>query len=222
MDPPLQALRGRLIVSCQPVVGGPMDRPEIVAAYARATLAGGAAGLRIEGIVNLAAVREVTRAPLIGLVKRAVPDSPVFITPQIADVTALAAAGADVVAIDATLRRRPAEVMDLIAAIHAAGCLVMADIATVEEARAAQALGADVIATTLSGYTGGAVADEPDFDLLRSLDGIGVPVIAEGRIKTPAAAAAAIRLGAFAVVVGSAITRPEHITAWFAEAVANA
>src|SRR5262245_38268309 len=91
----LKALRGRLIVSCQPVVGGPMDRPEIVVAYARAALAGGAAGLRIEGIANLAAVRPVTKAPIIGLVKRTVPASPVFITPEIADVAALARAGAD-------------------------------------------------------------------------------------------------------------------------------
>jgi putative N-acetylmannosamine-6-phosphate epimerase len=218
----LKALRGRLIVSCQPVVGGPMDRPEIVAAYARAALAGGAAGLRIEGIANLAAVRAATTAPIIGLVKRTVRASPVFITPEIADVIALAGAGADIVAVDATLRPRPINVADLVAAIHSAGRLAMADIARVEEAHAAAAQGADVIATTLSSYTGGAVPDEPDLDLLRSLRDIGVPVIAEGRIRTPAEAAEAIRLGALAVVVGSAITRPEHIAGWFAAAIANA
>ena len=111
---------------------------------------------------------------------------------------------------------------DLVAAIRAAGCLAMADISIVEEAHLASALGVDVIATTLSGYTGGTVPDEPDFDLLRELREIDVPVIAEGRIRTPAQAAEAMRQGAFAVVVGSAITRPEHITGWFATAIADA
>ena len=103
----LEQLKGRLIASCQPVTGGPMDRPDIVAAMALAALDGGAAGLRIEGLDNVRAVRAATRAPLIGLLKRDLDDSPVRITPFATDVADLIAAGADFVAVDATSQTRP-------------------------------------------------------------------------------------------------------------------
>jgi putative N-acetylmannosamine-6-phosphate epimerase len=215
----LDRLRGRLVVSCQPVAGGPMDSPAFVAGLALAALAGGAAGLRIEGLANLRAVRAVTDRPVIGLVKRAEPDTDVFITPLPADVAALGEAGADIVAFDATLRARPAPVAALVAAAHAAGVLAMADLATEADAAAARAAGADILGTTLSGYTGGSVPEEPDLALVAALARLGCPVFAEGRLRTPAQARAAIAAGATAVVVGSAITRVEHITSWFAEAV---
>jgi N-acetylmannosamine-6-phosphate 2-epimerase/N-acetylmannosamine kinase len=111
---------------------------------------------------------------------------------------------------------------DLHAAIRRAGRLAMADISTAAEARAAVAMGVDFVGTTLSGYMEGPVPEAPDFALLGAIAGCGRPVIAEGRIRSPEQARAAIEAGAFAVVVGSAITRPEHITEWFATAVAGA
>ena len=218
----LQRFASSLVVSCQPVPDGPLDHPEQVVGFALAALASGGRGLRIEGIANLKAVRAATDAPIIGLIKRDLDDSPVRITPFLDDVAALAEAGADIIAFDATHRARPVAVADLCAAVHAHGRLAMADISTIEEARAAVALGVDVIGTTLSGYTGGPEPDDPDFPLLAAAVRLGRPVIAEGRIRVPEQAAEAIRLGAHGVVVGSAITRPEHITHWFADAIATA
>jgi N-acetylmannosamine-6-phosphate 2-epimerase/N-acetylmannosamine kinase len=218
----IERLRGSLIVSCQPVPGGPLDRPEIVVGFALAALASGAAAVRIEGIANVAAVRAATRAPIIGLVKRDFPGTPVRITALLEDVDTLAAAGADIIAIDATACPHPVPAADLLAAIRRHGRLAMADISNAAEAEAAVRLAVDCVGTTLSGYTGGAVPDLPDFALIAAIARCGRPVIAEGRIRTPDQARAAIEAGAHAVVVGSAITRPEHITEWFATAVAQA
>jgi putative N-acetylmannosamine-6-phosphate epimerase len=222
MHPILESLAKTLVVSCQPVTGGPLDAPAIVAAYVRAVEAGGAAGVRIEGFDNLGAARAVTSRPIIGLVKRDLDESPVRITPFVEDVRRLAELGADIVAFDATQRRRPAPVRDLAAAAHALGRLAMADIASEAEAVASMEAGCDVVGTTLSGYTGGPVPVAPDVELISRIAARGIPVIAEGRIRTPEDAAEAMRRGALAVVVGSAITRPEHATAWFAEAVETA
>lgn len=210
---------GGLIVSCQPVIGGAMDRTEIVVGFALAAVAGGAAALRIEGLANVRAVRAATSLPVIGLIKRAEADTPVFITPLLKDVTDLAEAGADIIAFDATQRSRPVPVPAMIAAIHAAGRQSMADCADVVDAAAAVEAGASVIGTTLSGYVGGPVPEEPDIDLVRQVAALGRPVFAEGRYRTLAQVQAARQAGADAVVVGSAITRPEHITSWFVEAV---
>ncbi|WP_290752668.1 putative N-acetylmannosamine-6-phosphate 2-epimerase [Amaricoccus sp.] len=217
----LDRLRHGLIVSCQPVPGGPMDAPAMVVGFALAALAGGAGGLRIESARHVAAVRAATDAPVIGLVKRDLADSPVRITPWLADVVGLAAAGADIVAFDATRRPRPVTVPDLVRAIHASGRRAMADCAGVEDARAALAAGADLVGTTLSGYTGGPEPEDPDLDLVAALAHIAPRVVAEGRIRTPGQARAALARGAFAVVVGSAITRPEHVTGWFVDALAG-
>lgn len=215
-------LQGRLVVSCQPVPGGPMDRPETVAAFALAALAGGAAGLRIEGVQNVRAVRALTDAPIIGLIKRDLDDSAVRITPFLQDVRDLADAGADVIAFDATDRVRPVACKDLVAAIRAQGRLAMADCSTAAEALAARGLGADILGSTMSGYTGGPVPDMPDLPLVAALSGMGAFVIAEGRYHAPDQAALAIAAGADAVVVGSAITRTEHVTGWFAAAIRDA
>lgn len=213
----LPGLEHGLIVSCQPVQGGPLDRPEIVAAFALAAEAGGARALRIEGLANLRAVRAATSLPIIGLIKRIDPATPVIITATVADVRALAEAGADIIAFDATLRPgRLAPVASLAEAARAAGCLGMADTATFADAEAAREAGADILGTTLSGYTGGPVPADPDIDLVRRCASLSVPVFAEGRYRTMDDVRAARAAGAFAVVVGSAITRPEHITDWFA------
>jgi N-acetylmannosamine-6-phosphate 2-epimerase/N-acetylmannosamine kinase len=218
----IQDLRGRVIVSCQPVKDGPLDRAEFVVGFALAALDGGAAGIRIESLRNVQAVRAATGAPIIGLVKRQIMSSPVFITPEISDVRDLAGCGADIVAFDATLRARPVRVREIISAIHAEGRLAMADVATYGDARAAVDAGVDMVGTTLSGYTRCPAPPEPDLDLVSRCAGLGVPVLAEGRYRTPDQARLAVEAGAFAVVVGSAITRPEHITEWFAEATRNA
>ncbi len=215
----LARLAGGLIVSCQPVPDSPFDNPDGVVAFARAAEASGARGLRIEGIANVAAVAASCSLPVIGLVKRDLADSDVRITPLLRDVADLAAAGAAIIAIDATRRPRPVPVADLLAAIRAGGRVAMADCATLDDARAAIAAGADWVGSTMAGYAGGPVPAAPDLGLVRWLRGLGVPVLAEGRYNTPALAAEAIRAGATAVVVGSAITRPEHVTAWFREAV---
>ena len=184
----LQRLKGGLIASCQPVDDGPMDRPDIVAAMAKAAVAGGAAGLRIEGIENLRAVRAVVDVPIIGIVKSDLRDSPVRITVTVEDVLALANAGADVIAYDATSRPRPSTREDVLAAISSSGRTAMADCATLEDGRVALAGGAAILGSTLSGYTAETegLHDGPDFELIGAFRSLGADfVMAEGRIITP-------------------------------------
>lgn len=218
----LERLRGGLIVSVQPVRGGPLDRPDIVRALALAALAGGAAGLRVEGLRDLVAVRAATDRPIIGLIKRHLPGLGVRITPFADDVRAVAYGGADIVAVDATARERPEPLGDLVRAIHGSGKVAMADLADPLEAQAAAALGFEVLGSTLAGYTrGGPEPDAPDLELVAALHALGRFTIAEGNIRTAAQATAARAAGADAVCVGSAITRPEHSTAWFVRALAD-
>jgi N-acylglucosamine-6-phosphate 2-epimerase len=213
----LSHLHNALIVSCQPVTGGPLDKPEIVAAFALAAEDGGAKGLRIEGLANLRAVRAVTDLPIVGLIKRIDPATPIIITATTKDVRDLVEAGADIVAFDATDRPgRLASVAALAETAHAAGRLAMADLSTAAEAELAVWAGVDILGTTLSGYTGGPVPDDPDIDLVRACAALGPPVFAEGRYRTLDEVRAARAAGASAVVIGSAITRPEHVTGWFA------
>lgn len=219
MSKVLERLCGGLIVSCQPVTGGPMDRPEIVAAMALAALDGGAVGLRIEGLANIRAVRALTSAPVIGLIKRDLENSPIRITPFVQDVRDLAAAGADVIAFDATDRSRPSTTAELMEAVRGTKRLAMADCATEADGRMAYALGAEILGSTMSGYTGGPVPQGPDLELVAALASIGAFVVAEGRYHIPALAAQAISAGANAVVAGSAITRTEHVTSWFVDAI---
>ncbi len=214
----LEQLRHGLIASCQPVRGGPLDRPQLVAALAQATLAGGAVGLRIEGLADLEATRTVTSSPIIGLVKREVPGSPIYITPELSDVRALAERGAEIIAFDATSRPRPVGVGEMIDAIHAQGCLAMADISTLEEGLEAHRLDADFVGSTLSGYTDySPPLSGPDLELVKELSRQGARVIAEGRIATPEQARAALEAGAFAVTVGTALTRIELLTQGFVD-----
>lgn len=220
----LETLRGGLVVSCQPVDDGPMDRPEIVAAMAAAAVAGGADGLRIEGVANLEATRRVVSVPIIAILKRDLDDSPVRITPYLADVQALANAGADIIAYDATDRPRPETTEAILAAIHDAGALAMADCSSFEDGQRALAQGAAILGTTLSGYTDETAgrAEGVDFDLIRAFKDLGAFVMAEGRVNTPGLAAQAIAAGADAVTAGTALTRLEHVTGWFRDAVKNA
>jgi N-acylglucosamine-6-phosphate 2-epimerase len=214
-----RALKHRLVVSCQPVDGGAMDRDEIVVALARAAIAGGAGGVRIEGVARVAAVRTAIVEPIIGIVKRDLTDSPVRITPFIDDVIALANAGANVIAVDGTERVRPVELVALLKAIHEHGALAMADCSNVDEALAAHKMGFDLVGTTLSGYVGGTVPDAPDLVMIRTLAGRVPRLMAEGRFNTPTDVQNAVHAGAWSVTVGTAITRTEIVTGWFAEAM---
>jgi N-acylglucosamine-6-phosphate 2-epimerase len=218
----LEHLRGKLVVSCQPVDGGPMDQPDITAAMALAAMNGGAAGLRVEGIANLRAVRAVTKLPIIGIVKHDLAGSEVRITPFPDDVAALADAGADVIAYDATMRARPFSCTEIRSAIKASGRLAMADCASLADGEDALNDGADILGTTLSGYAyDSALAQAgPDLALITQFSHFGGFVMAEGRLNSPQDARAAMLAGADCVTVGSAITRIEVITDWFVQAIA--
>lgn len=217
----LDDLRGQLVVSCQAAADSPLADVSHIVAMARAALKGGGKGVRVEGVANLTAVRRAVDAPIIGIVKATHPNTDVFITATSAEVAALADRGADIIAFDATRRARPEPVTQLTSAVHARGRIAMADISTLDEAKAAIADGADFVGTTLSGYTPyspGLVG--PDFELLRELGRSGLPFVAEGRIRTPEEARRTLELGAIFVVVGSAITRPDVIARSFADAIA--
>jgi N-acylglucosamine-6-phosphate 2-epimerase len=216
-------LRGRLIVSCQAASGSPLRHPSMIAALAQCAAHGGAGGVRVDGPDDIAAVRLATDLPVIGIYK--IPDaSPVYITPTLEAATAVARAGADIVAVQATRDRggTATPLRDLIAGIHdECGLPVMADVSTEDEGLAAAGLGADLIATTMAGYTPYSRRIEgPDLQLIEDLvRRCHVPVVAEGRVRTPHDAAHAIRAGAWAVVVGRAITMPDAITEQFVRAV---
>ena len=221
----LDKLRGGIVVSCQPVDDGPMDDPSIVAAMAAAAIAGGAVGVRIEGVDKLQAVRAAISAPIIGIVKQDTSNSDVRITPRISQVQALVAAGADIVAYDATPRWRQDSRESLVQAILKLGVLAMADCATREDGLNALEQGAAILGTTLSGYTQSTAtsSNHPDFNLVTSfrqlVQSTSGFVMAEGRYHTPALAAQALRAGADAVTVGSALTRLELMTRAFTAAV---
>ncbi len=219
-------MHGGLVVSVQAAPGTPLASPETMSAIARAAELGGAAGIRAEGVADIRAVKDAVGVPVIGLVKRDVPGSPVRITASLEDARAVAAAGADVVAVDATLRARPdgMATQDFLAALSAElEAPLLGDVDSFESAAAALAAGADAVATTLSGYTGGGSApEEPDLELLERLAAeLDCPVLAEGRYSTPDDVAAAFDAGAWAVVVGTAISDPTVLTRRLAEASAR-
>ena len=213
-----QAVKNRLIVSCQALPGTPMDDPAIIAAVGRSVELAGASALRLNGARHIAAARRQSSLPIIGIAK-ATDRSRIYITPDFGSARSLVEAGADLVALQATEPRTDNSdpLTEFIARIHdELGVAVIADVSTAEEGRAAMASGADLVATTLSGYTPGSPRLEgPDLHLVSALSGLGFPVIAEGRYRTPEQAAEALRLGALAVVVGTAITMPDRITRYF-------
>ncbi|MFE5258663.1 N-acetylmannosamine-6-phosphate 2-epimerase [Streptomyces coelicoflavus] len=219
----LRAVDGGLVVSCQARPGEPLDEPHFMAAMARTAVLGGARAIRAEGVEDVAAIRAAVDVPVLGLWKDG--EDGVYITPTLRHALAVAEAGADVVALDGTARPRPdgRTLTAMVAALHTAGVAVMADVSTVAEGSAAIEAGADLVSTTLSGYTVASPRlDGPDLRLVADLATAhpGFPVIAEGRYHTPGQAALALQAGARAVVVGGAITRPLDLTARFAAALA--
>ena len=220
-------IRGCLIVSAQAEGESPFNNPQDVAKFAVTAEMGGAAAIRSEGKAKVQAIVESVKVPVIGLIKSYFGDGTVRITGRWSDVDDLLQTGCDMIAVDATFREREgltgAEFIKAIKAKHAVQ--VMADIATEEEAKAAIEAGADCVSTTLNGYTPETKADygpTPNYELLQRLAeqfGSGIPILAEGRFNTPEDARKAIELGAWAVVVGTAITRPQIIAKWFNDAI---
>jgi N-acylglucosamine-6-phosphate 2-epimerase len=221
----LAQLEGGLIVSCQKAADDdPFNRPEYLALFAQAASMGGAAGIRAEGVANIQAIKQAVDLPTIGIIKGAYPDDLVLVTPDFSDVDEIVTAGAEIIALDATDRVRPNGLRG--AAFMAqvrARCdrPLMADVSTLAEGIAAAEVGADIVAPTLYGYTPQTAmgpTDAPDWQLLADLvKSVSVPVIMEGHIWTPDQARRALDLGAFAVVVGTAITRPTVITRAFVD-----
>ncbi|MFZ4620904.1 MAG: N-acetylmannosamine-6-phosphate 2-epimerase [Bacteroidota bacterium] len=219
-------IRNGLIVSCQAEGDSPFNSPDGVTLFARSAVNGGAVAIRTEGVEKTSSIIKAVTVPVIGLVKSYFDDGFVRITGSFKDVEDLAGIGTHIIAIDGTFRKREGfSGPEFIAQAKSRyGCIIMADIATEQEALACAQAGADCISTTLSGYTPETKHshDGPDFDLLKKLAStLSIPVIAEGRVNTPALASQMMSLGAWSIVVGSAITRPTEITKWFVESIAR-
>ena len=225
----LSKLSGGLIVSCQSEPPEPFARPSLILAMAQAALLGGAVGIRSNLPRNIRFLLRHLDVPLIGLYKKHYKQSEVFITPTLKEVKALIKSEAPIIALDATNRLRPGkkQLSDLVEFVRSqSNCLLMADVSTVQEGVRAAEMGFDLVGSTLSGYTSYTKhrfkPDEPDFDLIEQLVkevGEKVPIIAEGRIWQPDQAKKCLELGAFAVVVGTAITRPWVLTERFVRAL---
>ena len=223
----VKGLKGKLIVSCQALPHEPLHSSFIMGRMALAAKEGGAAGIRANTKEDIAEIQSQVDLPIIGLVKRDYIDSEVYITPTMKEVDELMEVKPEIIAVDATEDIRPGgltldKFFRQIKAKYPKQ-LLMADCSTVEEALHADWLGFDFIGTTMVGYTKQSKWDrieENDFEILRRiLSGVRHRVIAEGNISTPEKARRVIELGAFSVVVGSTITRPQVITKMFADAL---
>ena len=208
-----------LVASVQASEGSPVDDPAVLRKLAEASLQEGVRILRLQGVANIEAIRSATALPIIGLIKRTYDDSKVYITPTLREVDEVIDAGCEIVALDATQRPRPggAILADLVSHAHQRGCLVLADIDSIESATAATVAGVDLVSTTLAGYT-----DErnstvgPDLELLRQVvQTVKVPVFAEGRFAEPWEVEAALRIGASGVIIGGALNDPIKTTRRF-------
>ncbi|WP_368823970.1 N-acetylmannosamine-6-phosphate 2-epimerase [Lactiplantibacillus pentosus] len=223
----LDQVKGSLIISCQALPDEPLHSSFIMLRMALAAKEAGAAGIRANSIVDIQAIQDEVDLPVIGLNKVDYPDSPVYITPTIKEMRAVAATGCAAVACDVTGQPRPngEKLADIVATMRAEfpDTLLMADTDTLENVRLADELGFDIIGTTMHGYTpatkGANIADD-DFAYLKAvLKTTSHPVIAEGKVDTPAKMKRCLDLGCHAVVVGGAITRPLQIAKNFIDAL---
>lgn len=225
----IEQLRGRLIVSCQALPHEPLHSSFIMGRMALAAMEGGAAGIRANTKEDIREIKSQVELPVIGIVKRDYDDSKVYITPTMKEIHELMEAKPEIIAVDATSDLRPGNLT-----LDAFFCqikenypeqLLMADCSTVEEALHADQLGFDFIGTTLVGYTAQSShlkIEQDDFAIIREIvSKVTHPVVAEGNINTPKKARRVIELGAFSVVVGSVITRPQLITKSFADALTH-
>ena len=227
MNDKVENLKGKLIVSCQALPHEPLHSSFIMGRMALAAKEGGAAGIRANTKEDIAEIQAQVDLPIIGIVKRDYEDSKVYITPTMKEIEELMEVKPEIIALDATVDLKPGgKTLDgFYREIRAAypEQLLMADCSTVEEALHADELGFDFIGTTLVGYTEqsrGLKIEADDFAIIRQIVAKARHrVIAEGNINTPEKAKRVIELGAFSVVVGSIITRPQLITKSFAEAL---
>lgn len=224
-----QKMEGKLIVSCQALPGEPLyvEEKSIMYLMARAAKEAGAVAIRTSSVRDVVAIKEETGLPVIGLVKVHYDGFEAYITPTMKEVDELVHAGADIVALDCTLRKRGDNltVNEFIIRIKEKypDIILMADISTYEEGMNAQEAGVDMVSSTLSGYTEYSPHLEgPDLELVKRLSkDLRIPLVGEGRVHTPQQAAAVLKSGAFAVVVGGAITRPLEITRRFIDAISE-
>ena len=223
---PFQQLQDGLIVSCQAEGEDPFNTPGNLALFARAAWMGGAVGIRTREPANITAIGQAVDLPIIGITKSVFPDGSVLITPDTGSIDAIIEAGAHIIALDVTRRTRATGQTgpEFLREVRERTSLpLMADVATIDEGVAAFEAGADIVAPTLAGYTDYTEKKSdgaPDWFLLETLvSEIDGPVIMEGGIWTPLQARKALGLGAFAVVVGTAITRPRVITQEFCKAM---
>lgn len=221
----LNTIKGKLIVSCQALEDEPLHHPMIMAKMALAAKMGGAVAIRSNSTEDIMAIKKEVNLPIIGLYKKNYHDSEVFITPTKHEVLALINSGCDMIALDATQRKRPngETLQHLVEFIHAHGRLAMADISTLDEAIKAEKLGFDCVSTTLSGYTPYSPQQEdPDYQLVSDcVNALNIPVIAEGRISSEEQLRKILLQKPYAVVIGSAITRPQLITEKFVRVISG-
>lgn len=227
MHPLISVLKHGLIVSCQALEDEPLFGSETMVLMALAAEEGGAAAIRANTPQDIRAIKNKSRLPVIGLYKKQYPDADAYITPTIREVQEIVEAGADLVAFDATRMSRPGgqTLEQLFAQIRELypSTLLVADVSTFEEGVTAMDLGADIVSTTMSGYTPYSVQQQkPDVELVARLAALRrAPVLAEGRIWAPEQCVACLEAGAHAVVVGTAITRPQEITRRFVRAISD-
>mgnify|MGYP002711908504 CR=1 FL=1 len=222
-----EKVRNKLIVSCQALEDEPLHSSFIMGRMALAAKMGGAAGIRANTVSDIKEIRENVDLPIIGIIKKDYDNSDIYITPTMDEIDELAAINCDVIAVDATNRKRPnhGNLTDFYNDIRAKypDIKLMADCSTIEEAKLADSLGFDYIGTTMVGYTPQSEGDkigENDFEILRTIIAeCKHPVIAEGNIDTPEKAKRVLELGALTVVVGGAITRPQNITKKFTQEI---
>ncbi|PAF36181.1 N-acetylmannosamine-6-phosphate 2-epimerase [Terribacillus saccharophilus] len=221
----LKEVKNNLIVSCQALPEEPLHSSFIMSKMALAAKQGGAKGIRANSKEDIIEIKKEVSLPIVGIVKRDYKDSAVYITPTYQEIDELLESGCEMIAMDATDRRRPEgiELGDLVRYVREKNSSIqlMADIATLEDAIQADQLNFDCVSTTLYGYTEETKNKklyDNDFEFLkRVIDNVSVPVIAEGNVITPEMAKKCLQIGAYSVVVGGAITRPQQITERFVE-----
>lgn len=225
----IQSLKGNLIVSCQALPDEPLHSSFIMGRMAQAAKQGGASGIRANTPDDIKEIQNQVDLPIIGIIKKDYDDSKVYITPTMDEIDQLVATGVEIIALDATEDLRPngksidkfyKEIKE-----KYPDQLLMADCSTIAEAIHADELGFDFVGTTLVGYTDqskGHKIEANDFEILREIiKNVKAMVIAEGNINTPEKAKRVIELGAYSVVVGSIITRPQVITKNFVDKLAE-
>ena len=227
MNPKVENLKGKLIVSCQALPDEPLHSSFIMGRMALAAKQGGASGIRANTPEDIKEIKTQVDLPVIGIIKRNYDDCEIYITPTIKEIDELMEAKPEIIALDATISSRP-KGQKLDEFFHEIkekypDQLLMADCSTIEEALHADELGFDFIGTTLVGYTEESKdchIETNDFELIRKLiKQVKHPVIGEGNIDTPQKLKRVMEIGVYSVVVGSAITRPQLITKSFTDAL---